>query len=167
MKQSLVSEMEDLKQGTIEINGLSDLAKNLESFSDRIAKNILTGGVRAGANVIRNDARVRAAVAEKVIIKKFKGQNVSVQPGFMKKKIASWKSRNKQYAVTVNVGVAGYKDRFAKLFPFWWRFLEFGTSKMSAKPFLRPAFDSKKKEAVERMRDYLSSRIDKEASKRG
>ena len=31
--------------------------------------------------------------------------------------------------------------------PYYWRFVEFGTSKMPAKPFLRPAFTAKKEQA--------------------
>ena len=31
---------------------------------------------------------------------------------------------------------------------YYWRFVELGTAKMAARPFLRPAFESKKEEAV-------------------
>ena len=33
--------------------------------------------------------------------------------------------------------------------PYYWRFVEFGTEKMRAHPFLRPAFESKKETAIE------------------
>jgi HK97 gp10 family phage protein len=155
--------MNDIKQGNISIIGLSELEKVLTEFPDRLAKNILIGGVRAGANVFRSEARQRATVAEKEIIRKFHGQKITVQPGFMQKKIASWRAQRTEYAVTFNIGIAGWKDRFTKFFPFYWRFLEFGTSKMAAKPFLRPAFEGKKTQAVEAMRDYMDARIDKEA----
>ena len=151
--------------GTIKIEGLAELEKALMDFPDKIAKNILIGGVRTGANIIRTDARGRSIASEKAIIRKFHGQKITVPPGFMTKKIASWKVRKSQYAVTFNVGIAGYKDRFTKFFPFYWRFLEFGTSKMAKRPFLRPAFESKKTAAVEAMRDYMDKRIDKEAAK--
>jgi HK97 gp10 family phage protein len=157
--------MNDIKTGTISVSGLADLEKTLLELPDKLAKNVLVGGVRAGANVFRTEARQRAVVAEKEIIRKFHGQKLTIQPGFMQKKIASWRSRRTQYAVTFNMGIIGWKDRFNKFFPFYWRFIEFGTSKISAKPFLRPAFEAKKAAAIEAMRDYLDKRIDKEAPK--
>jgi HK97 gp10 family phage protein len=48
---------------------------------------------------------------------------------------------------------------------YYWRFVEFGTSKMSARPFMRPAFDGNKLEALNRIKEYLTARIDKEAAK--
>jgi HK97 gp10 family phage protein len=159
--------MNDIKSETVSISGLSDLEKALTQFADRLQKNVLVGGVRAGANVFRKEARANAAVAEKAIIKAFSGKKITVQPGFMKKNVMSWKLRKSPYAVTFSVGIVGWKNRFSKLFPFWWRFIEFGTSKMAAKPFLRPAFESKKMEAIETMKKYLAARIDKEVLKNG
>jgi HK97 gp10 family phage protein len=173
--------MNDIDTGTVQIKGLAELEKVLLAFPDKIAKNILIGGVRAGAKSIRNEARQRATtqVSGKMTlilsalinrgdigtIREFNGQKITVPPGFMKSKIASWKTRKSPYAVTFNTGIAGWKDRASKFFAFYWRFLEFGTSKMAAKSFLRPAFESKKMEAVEQMREYLHERIDKEAPK--
>jgi HK97 gp10 family phage protein len=44
-------------------------------------------------------------------------------------------------------------------------FVEFGTSKMAARPFMRPAFESRKAGAVEAIKSYLLSRIPKEVEK--
>ena len=49
--------------------------------------------------------------------------------------------------------------------PFWWRFVEFGTSKMSAKPFLRPAFDTNVNSVAEEMKSDLAKAIDRAAAK--
>jgi HK97 gp10 family phage protein len=46
---------------------------------------------------------------------------------------------------------------------WYWRFLEFGTRKMRAQPFLRPALEAKRREAVQAMKDRLSDRIELEA----
>ena len=40
------------------------------------------------------------------------------------------------------------------------RLLEYGTAKMSAKPFLRPALDEAGTEAIEKIIEYLKSKID-------
>lgn len=49
--------------------------------------------------------------------------------------------------------------------PFYWRFVEFGTSKMPARPFLRPAFEANKDKAVTIIRDKLKVTIAKAAAK--
>lgn len=43
---------------------------------------------------------------------------------------------------------------------YYWRFIEFGTAKMPARPFLRPAFDSKKEEAVRVFAAILKRDVD-------
>ena len=43
---------------------------------------------------------------------------------------------------------------------WYWRFVEFGTVKMPARPFLRPAFEGKKREAVQAIKTRLSERIE-------
>jgi HK97 gp10 family phage protein len=48
---------------------------------------------------------------------------------------------------------------------WYWRFVEFGTRKMRARPFLRPALEAKRREAGQAMKDRLSERIEMEASK--
>lgn len=162
--------MNDIKQGEIKISGLSDLEKNMVELPDRIAKNVLDGGLRAAANVIRDDARRRAQsiinTEHRFFKKTFHGQDVLLFPGFTVRKIAAWKKRRTPWASTFNIGVAGYKQRFSKYFAFWWRFFEFGTSKMAAKPFLRPAFEAHKTDAVNKMKLYMGGRIEKEAQRK-
>jgi len=46
---------------------------------------------------------------------------------------------------------------------WYWRFVEFGTVKMSAKPFLRPAFEGKKMEAVDAIKQRLAERVERAA----
>lgn len=43
--------------------------------------------------------------------------------------------------------------------PFYWRFVEFGTSKMPAKPFLRPAFEQSKHQAAKAIIHTLRTEI--------
>jgi HK97 gp10 family phage protein len=50
---------------------------------------------------------------------------------------------------------------------YYWRFIEFGTTKMSAKPFMRPAFDSTGGQAVETIKNKLAELIEKEAATLG
>ena len=43
--------------------------------------------------------------------------------------------------------------------PYYWWWVEFGTSKMPAKPFLRPAFSQTKQEQLEIMRKRMASSL--------
>ena len=49
--------------------------------------------------------------------------------------------------------------------PFYWRFVEFGTSKMPAKPFMRPAFEQSKEKAETEIIKTLKDGIESEAGK--
>ena len=42
---------------------------------------------------------------------------------------------------------------------FYWRYLEFGTSKMAARPFLRPAFESQKMAAIDVFKTTLADGV--------
>lgn len=153
--------MPDIKTGEISITGLSDLEKKLADFPDKIARNILSGAIRAGAVVVQNEARKLAPVSDAAhwLGKKDSKSRIKVQPGTLKKNIKVRKAPRGKSTHSVEYWV--YVSR-----RYWyWRFVEFGTSKMSSKPFMRPAFDAMKSAALERIRDYLAARIEKEATK--
>ncbi|MOA55697.1 hypothetical protein D3C78_1795330 [compost metagenome] len=44
--------------------------------------------------------------------------------------------------------------------PFYWRFLEYGTSKMAAAPFIRPSWDANLAEIEKATADKLAEGID-------
>lgn len=153
--------MNDIKAGTISITGLAELEKRLLDFPDKIARNILAGAIRAGAVVIQREARDRAPQSSEAHYLGKKGQKsyALIQPGSLKKgvkvRLAPRKSRERPIEYWVYVS--------SKI--WYWKFVEFGTSKMAGKPFMRPAFEGMKELAVDRIRDYLDARIDKEAAK--
>ena len=45
--------------------------------------------------------------------------------------------------------------------PFYWYFHEFGTKKMQARPFIGPALENKRNEAIKAMEDRLAKEIEK------
>lgn len=49
--------------------------------------------------------------------------------------------------------------------PFYWFMLEFGTSKMKAKPFLRPAFEGQKEKAVNTIAQRLRRNLERYKAK--
>lgn len=152
--------MDDIKTGTISITGLSDLEKRLLDFPDKIARNILAGAIRAGAVVIQKEAKNNAPESAEDHYLGKGSKRVLIKAGDLKRKgikvrLAPRKSRTMPITYWVYVSKKNW----------YWKFPEFGTVKMAAHPFMRPAFESKKAEAVERIKEYLAARIDKEASK--
>jgi HK97 gp10 family phage protein len=140
----------------VEIKGLSDLLKNLRELPKTVEQKCLKIAVAAGAQVIRKSA-------QDLVVRK---------TGLVAKAIRIGFNRNEStpgrvvYHVFVSRKV---KDRIKKVTrdAFYWRFLEFGTVKMAAKPFMRPAFDATNREAAEVIKGKLAERIEIEAARIG
>lgn len=147
--------MGDIKAGTIQITGLSDLEKRLRELPDKLAKNVLRGAVRAGAAVIQKEAKAKVPIAAGPYLHGRKGIKTWYRPGTLKKGI---KVRSAPRGKAKGIEYWVYVSRNL----FWWRFAEFGTSKMAAKPFMRPAFEAQKEAATVAIREYMAKRIDKE-----
>jgi len=58
-------------------------------------------------------------------------------------------------------GRAMYRVSWNKTHAFYGRFLEFGTSKMAAKPFLRPAYDAALSKAVKAVQERMAVEVKK------
>lgn len=150
---------------SVKVQGLSELAQALKDLPERIGRNVLRGATSAGAAVIRKEAKALAPV--------YTGPMSAGHPppGSLKRGIYQSQQRQLSSLVqqTFHVGVRtgkGMKNKAGQsVDPYYWRFVEFGTSKMSPKPFMRPAFEAKKTAAVEAIRQYMAERIPKEAAK--
>ena len=157
---------------TVRIDGLADLERALRELPDRVAKNGLRASVYAGAKVIRDEARQRAPKAAQAL-----GPN-QPPPGTLKrsvimKHVPELSGQTRQtFFVLVRHGKKyrkqGKKGNLSQD-AWYWRFVEFGTRKMRARPFLRPALEAKRREAVQAMKERLADRIEREAKalKRG
>ena len=151
---------------SVQVQGLDQLAKALKELPQRVARNGLRAAVYAGAKVIRDEAKLQAPVAT--------GDLGADQPprGTLKrsvimKQIPELSGAQKQtFFVTVRHGKKyrkqGKKGNLSQD-AWYWRFVEFGTVKMSARPFLRPAFEMKKHEAVTAIKTRLAQRIEQAA----
>lgn len=150
------------------IAGLKELQTALKELPDRIAKNVLRGAVNAGATVIKKETASRAPV--------FTGSVSQGHPPVGTLKRAVYQKQIKElsgpFKQTFYVGVRkgkqfqkqGKKGNLSQ--DAWYaKFVEFGTANMPAKPFMRPAFEAKKEEAVSAIKTYLEKRIPEEAAK--
>jgi HK97 gp10 family phage protein len=155
------------KRERFEVKGAADLVKALEALPDRVARNGLRASVYAGAKVVRDEAKRRAPIAK---------QSMPNQPppgtlhrSVIMKHIRELSSLTRQtFFVTVRHGKKyrnqGKKKNLSQD-AWYWRFIEFGTRKMAARPFLRPALEAKRYEAADAIKSRLAQRIELEAKK--
>jgi HK97 gp10 family phage protein len=96
---------------------------------------------QAGAQVYYEEVRARVPVSEKA--HSTKGKKQTYQPGNLRAAIyqAFVESESGKAAAT-------YRISWNKEKAFYGRFLEFGTSQMAARPFLRPGFDAARERAL-------------------
>lgn len=133
------------------VEGLRELVRALEDLPRKVATNGLRKAVSTGAALVRDEAKSRAPV----------------DTGEMRRDIMIKRARTADgmiatYEVFVRTGkksrMAGRRRNVARD-SYYWRFVEFGTSKMAARPFMRPAFEAKKVEAVDLIKQTLREKI--------
>lgn len=124
-----------------QILGLAELESALMELSDRGVKNALRTGLRAGAAVVRDEARARVRKRTGKLRRAIRTRERTDEQGWMR------------YAVEVPKSA------------FYGKFGEYGTSKMAAWPFLRPAAEVKTEAAASRLRDRLAEAIQAEMRK--
>lgn len=129
----------------VKVTGMQDILKKLKTLPERVQKNVLTGGIRAGAAAIAKEAKAK----------------VPKSSGELKKSIGVVKRKSRDKTI-VSFTVA---PRLKKDHGFLAHFHEFGTSTMAATPFMRPAYESRGAEAIDVTKQYMTKRIDKEVAK--
>ncbi len=143
----------------VEVNGIDDLKRALAALPDKLRRKVLVKALKAGAKVVRDTAR---QLAPELAV-----PNPYRTKGLLKKQLSVRTSKEAKSAGNVGVFVnirpaAGAKFKNlgrvgsirlrikkkesqrgakSKVDPYYWRFVEFGTKKMTARPFLRPAAD--------------------------
>ena len=144
----------------LDFSGLTDIARDLETLSRAENNKVLRDATRAGAGVLRYEVIARAPL----------------QTGMLKKKVVvmTQKARRRgEISSGVHIrGVnpnTGNSDNTMKASnprnAFYWRFVEMGTSKMAAHPFVRPAFDVRQEEASRVALTRMNQAIDEVLSK--
>lgn len=156
------------KRERFEVKGTAELVNALQVLPDRVAKNGLRASVYAGAKVVRDEAKSRAPVAQQVRDPRHPPPG-TLRRSIIMKHIRGLSNLTRQtFFVTVRQGKKyrnqGKKKNLSQD-AFYWRFVEFGTRKMAARPFLRPALEAKRYEAAEAIKTRLAERIELEAKK--
>lgn len=137
----------------VEVQGLKELERKMIALGPRLARNALRSSLNAGAQVIKKEAQAR----EPELTGKLKKATYVARS----RRGSGPDTDNLGFKETYIVGVrSGRKEMKKGRDAYYWRWLEFGTKFMSARPFLRPAFELKKYEALERIKEKLFQRLE-------
>lgn len=158
----------------LETQGLRELEAQMRQLPALLDRRILDAGLLAGARLVRDEAKQLAP--------ELSVEDPRWERGALKRAIAATRIRPQQYASEVIVRVRKLTKKQLGLFSrrrfaggrlrradprdaFYWMFVEFGTAKMRAQPFLRPAFEAKKEQAVQKAIDAIRDRVQRELQK--
>jgi HK97 gp10 family phage protein len=138
----------------VKIVGLQKLGETLDLFTQDVQRKMIRKAASAGIEVFRREIRAKAPVRVEVGITGFrntaKGKKQR-QPGYLKKHIGRWSKVRSGESYSVMTGPTPSA--------FYAKFYELGTSHQPARPFMRPAFDSKNSEAQRVFADTLNQQI--------
>lgn len=138
-----------MAKGGFKITGIKELQKKMEELEKATQKKVLRSISRKSLNIYVKEARQNAPV-DSGNLKKSIGNESAKRTGREKVAIVAGPRRKKGS----NTG-KGYHAHL----------LEFGTAKMRAKPYLRPAWDTKNSEVLDKYKSQMWEEIEKHAKK--
>lgn len=168
----------------VQLQGLEELRAKLRKLPEAVGNRAMRRALRRGANVIRDAARAGAQRVDDPGSRENIAKNIVTQ---------SVSRRRESYygGPTMRVGVLGgakqYKSnklndrkrRSGSTYStggtsanpggdtFYWRYLEFGTSRIGARPFMRPALAQAGERTVATVVSAMTIEADKELAKLG
>lgn len=152
---------------SIEVQGLEELERKLGELDNKLAGKALYGALNFALTPVVKEAKTRVAKAKEPHAMVIRGNNrkVEIQPGLLASAIKKRRVPKKEMVGEFSDGAAmgvyigtGTKQKF---YPQYWPFIEYGTSKQPAVPFIRPSFDNNVELMIERFSTKLNENIDK------
>lgn len=152
----------------VDITGAKELAKQLNDLPLKIERNIMRAALRAGAAVIAAEAKQNVSVISGELQRSIRTSSNSKKGVVEANAVVGGKRRRGWYATFVEFGTAAHVIKMGKS----GRRLSFRTADgrwisaesvqhtgARAKPFMRPAFDTKGQEAVQVVADKIKERL--------
>jgi HK97 gp10 family phage protein len=158
----------------VHFEGLAELDEQLSKLSAAVAAKQVYGALSYATTPMMKKIKADAPKAAEAYFRYWKGGKKTgkgskskkerrlITPGILKKSIRRWRVKGLPDSYGIGLGVKKAKLEYI---PFYWYFIENGTSKYAATPFIRPAFDTGKEDAVKRYMDKLRINIDKVIAK--
>ena len=128
------------------IEGDKQLTRALKGLEPKVGKKLVKKAMRPAMRIVQAKAK----------------QEAPVLTGATKKaiKVRAAKKSRRSFGIDVRIGKGDYKGD-----EYYASFVEYGTSKMEPRPFMRPAYASEAEPAKEKARTELLKLIDEEVSK--
>lgn len=145
------------------IRGLADLYRNLETLPAKIEKNVGRSGIRAGMKVYKEEAAANIARNHSVRTGKMRDKlkvKTAVRDGAVIGRLVStdFKSYWVEYGTRAHV-IAAPAQRFLRIGGIFVKQVMHPGAR--PKPFIRPALDTRKTEAVVAFANYIKTRLEK------
>lgn len=126
---------------------LTDALRALESIA---SESVLRQAAVAGARVILDEVRLRAPVGAQT----WERKGTRHEPGFLRDSLLiAYDKELSAEGLRASYIVTWSKDAF------YGRFLEYGTSKMGAQPFLRPGYEAQKTAAADAVTMVIETKV--------
>lgn len=127
---------------SVRIEGLEELAKTLDILP-REAHNVARNAVQAIAGEVRNAVRKKAPK----------------NTGILRKAITAVRNKPRKFGdVSSDVRVTSGAN--AKYDAFYWRFLEYGTQKLGARPFITPVVEEFRPRIPHLFREHFGIKLE-------
>lgn len=137
------------------ITGLDEVLQKLETMKLNARKKHVKNASKKALVPVRDDAKQKIKTMDDSKTKEKIWRNVQIQSSKSKKK-----DEIKHHVGVKGGAKAGNNGKKGPgLDTFYWRFLEFGTAKSPANPFLRPAFVQNEHKMIEIFTDEMKKSI--------
>ena len=146
----------------VSVKGLAELQKFLDTLPAKMEQNILRSALRAGANIVRDEARQNAP-DKTGILKAGLKVSTSSRRGVVTAKVKAT-GKHAYIAPWIEYGTAAHKITGKKggLLSFGGIFAKSVQHPgITAKPFMRPALDSQSQAAVVAVGNHIKNRLAK------
>ena len=150
---------------TLHVSGLTELGKVLQTFTLKLERNVIRGGLRQGANVVKEQVLVNVPVAEP------SDRNRERYGGYAGALRDSVRVSTRSYRgkVSASVKAGGMKTK-GGADVYYANWVEYGTRPhmngarghhpgARPKPFMRPALDTEAQRAVIAVGNYMRNRL--------
>lgn len=142
-------------------NSFREVIATLNKLPTEFQQKVVVGATRAGATVIAKEAK-RLAPVDTGLLKMSIGVAKAKKKDTPEHHAKFYVVPKSTFKKTIKAKVGGENAKLkVKTKAYHAHFLEFGTSKMAAQPFLRPAVMNTEKEAVDAFKKYVFTRTPK------
>lgn len=151
----------------LQVKGLAELHKVLQSLPEELEKKVLRNALRAGANEFKKAAKAQVPVKSGALRKSIRVKTSARKGRWRLKATVVAGNAEAYYAHMVEFGTAAHMIKPAKAKSLF--FLGQAREAVEhpgaqAKPFMRPAFDSGSEAAINAFADSVRKRLGKEGA---